>query len=404
MKGNTFAISFLLRRDKGNSNEYPIYARVTVNNQRVHIAVKRSIDPIFWDEGKFEAKRSMPNYREFNAYLQAFKGRLYACYTELIQRNQIVSASRIKDLFVGETTAEPLMLVKISEKHLSELMGFVGKSSSKGNYTNYKSTHKYIREFVLWNYKKADIPIEELNYSFLKKFELYVQTEKNCTQNGMMKHMQRLKKVLNWAIRNEYLDSNPFKNYSISFKKYDRGYLTMEEIEKIQGLKGLGRKLQYTKDFFVFQLYTGLAYADMMDLKTSDIKEGVDGESWIIKSRVKTDTRFTVPILPVAMKILKKYSPEMAGEQWVFPRISNQKMNKNLKELGEVAGIQKVLSTHLARHTAATTIWLSNGISLEVVSKMLGHTKIATTQVYGRVVEKKIAEEMDKLRDKLKGG
>jgi integrase/recombinase XerD len=180
-------------------------------------------------------------------------------------------------------------------------------------------------------------------------------------------------------------------------------YLTIEEITSIEKLTGLSKKLQYTKDFFVFQLYTGLAYSDMIDLKTDDIVKGIDGEYWIIKSRVKTDTKITVPLLPVTLDILNRYSDISIPDRVVFPKISNQKINKNLKDLGALAEIKQPLSTHLARHSAATTIWLNNGISLEVVSKMLGHTKISTTQIYGRIVEEKIAEEMKGLRNKLKG-
>jgi len=218
----------------------------------------------------------------------------------------------------------------------------------------------------------------------------------------MMKQMQRLKKVLNWAIKNEYLENNPFVNYTISFKKYDRGFLTKEEITSIEKLTGLSKRLQYTKDFFVFQMYTGLAFSDMLDLKTSDIVVGIDKEYWIIKSRVKTDTKITIPLLPNTLEILNRYSDLSIADKNVFPKISNQKINKNLKDLGALAEIKQPLSTHLARHSAATTIWLNNGISIEVVSKMLGHTKISTTQIYGRIVEEKIAEEMKSLRSKLK--
>jgi site-specific recombinase XerD len=256
-------------------------------------------------------------------------------------------------------------------------------------------------EFIPLVYKKKDLPIEEVNYSFIKKYEYFLQTEKTCTQNGTMKQMQRLKKVLNWAIKNEYLSVNPFRNYSISFKKYDRGYLSLEEITKIEKLSGLSKRLQYTKDFFVFQLYTGLAYSDMLDLKTDDIVKGIDGEYWIIKNRVKTDTKITVPLLPITLDIIFRYTDLSVLNKVVFPKISNQKINKNLKDLGGLAEIKQPLSTHLARHSAATTIWLNNGISIEVVSKMLGHTKISTTQVYGRIVEEKIAEEMKGLKDKL---
>jgi site-specific recombinase XerD len=321
-------------------------------------------------------------HKELNEHLLVIKNKVYACQTELIQSNKSVTAQRIKDLYHGNVKAIISTMVQVSTLHINEMKQFLGKSSSYGNYKNYKTTHKYILEFIPLVYKKKDLPLDEVNYSFIKKYEYFLQSEKGCKQNGTMKQMQRLKKVLNWAIKNEYLQDNPFKNYTISFKKYDRGYLNIEEINKIEKLTGLSKKLQYTKDFFVFQLYTGLAYSDMVDLKTDDIVKGIDGEYWIIKSRVKTDTKITVPLLPVTLDILNRYSDLSIPDRIVFPKISNQKINKNLKDLGAAAEIKQPLSTHLARHSAATTIWLNNGISLEVVSKMLGHTKISTTQIF----------------------
>ncbi len=403
MKGNTFAISFILKRNKAKDAEnIPIYIRIIINKHRLEISTNRQINPKYWDIKKHEAKKAYKFYKELNEYLLIAKNKLYACQTELIQSKKVITAQRIKDLYTGNIKQAVSTIVQVSTLHINEMEQFIGKNSSYGNYKNYKTTHKYILEFIPMVYKKNDLPLEEVNYSFIKKYEYFLQTEKSCTQNGTMKQMQRLKKVLNWCIKNEYLSVNPFRNYSISFKRYDRGYLSLEEITKIEKLSGLSKRLQFTKDFFVFQLYTGLAYSDMLDLKTDDIVTGIDGEYWIIKNRVKTDTKITVPLLPITLDIIFRYTDLSVLNKVVFPKISNQKINKNLKDLGGLAEIKQPLSTHLARHSAATTIWLNNGISIEVVSKMLGHTKISTTQVYGRIVEEKIADEMRGLRNKLK--
>lgn len=404
MKGNSFAVSFLLKKDKQNQNqEHPIYVRVTVNHQRVHIATKRHILPNHWDSKKDEAKKPFPTYKEINKHLLIVKNKLYSCYSELLQTNKSVSAQRIKEMYLGNMGKPIISIIQLSGIHLQELEKFMGKSISYNNYKKYSATHRYIVEYIHSTLKKKDVLLEDVNFSFLKQVEHFLQSEKNCNQNGMMKHMQRLKKIFNWAVKNEYINISPFKSFTISYKKYDRGYLTMDEINKIERIRGVSPKLQYTRDFFVFQLYTGLAFSDMIDLKAGDIVTGVDNEYWIIKNRIKTDTKITVPLLPSALDIALKYSADKLESEAVFPRISNQKLNKNLKELGELAELLKPLSTHLARHSAATTIWLSNGVSMEVVSKMLGHTKISTTQIYGRIVEGKISEEMNKLKNKLKG-
>ncbi|MFN8296351.1 MAG: site-specific integrase [Chitinophagales bacterium] len=406
MKGNTFAISFVLKRNKAkDADNIPIYIRLIINKHRLEISTKMYINAIYWDSKKHLSKKSYSSHKELNEHLLVLKNKLYSCYTELIQTNKPITAQRIKNLYLGNSNVNIDTIVQVSTLHIQEMEKFLGKNTFYGNYKNYKTTHKYILEFMPLVYKKKDLPLDEINYSFIKQFEYFLQTEKNCKQNGTMKQMQRLKKVLNWAIKNEYLTENPFKNYTISFKRYDRGYLTLEEISNIENLTGLSKKLQYTKDFFVFQLYTGLAYSDMISLECNDIIKGIDNEYWIVKNRVKTDTKITVPLLPISLDILFRHVGDTTlspGTKKVFPTISNQKINKNLKELGKLAKVKKQLSTHLARHSAATTIWLQNGISLEVVSKMLGHTKISTTQIYGRIVEEKIAEEMKGLRDRLK--
>ncbi|MDB5226893.1 MAG: integrase [Bacteroidota bacterium] len=404
MKTNALGFSFYLRIDKQNAKgESLIFAKIRLNSQKAEISTKRYIHPRYWDKKKYIAKKPFQFCKELNEHLQVVKNKLYAAYTQLLQSNKSISVQNIKDLYLGKGKIDVVTMVQLSTLHINEMEQFLGKSSFRGNYKNYKTTHKYILEFIPLAFKKKDLPLEEINYSFIKQYEYFLQTEKDCTQNGIMKQMQRLRKVFNWGIRNEYLTENPLRSYKISFKKYDRGYLKMEEIAKLENLSGLSKKLQYTQDFFIFQLYTGLAYSDVIDLKVKDIVSGIDNTPWIIKNRVKTNVKITIPLLPKSIYIISKYSDLSMPDKNIFPRISNQKINQNLKELGEIAGVLTRLSTHLARHSAATTIWLSNGVSIEVVSKMLGHTKISTTQIYGRIVEEKIAEEMKELKQKLRG-
>lgn len=404
MKGNTFAISFHLRKDRRKANNHiPLYARVSLNNKKFQLAVKFDLKEEHWNQKEQIPTNAYPFCQELKDNIFQLKNKFYSTYTELIYSEKDINIGNYKLLFFRENK-KAIGLIEIMIQHNQEMENFLNKGTTYGNYKNYKTTHKFIVEFIFKIFKQKDYPLEEVNYSFIKKYEHFLQTQKSCNHNGMMKHMQRLKKVFNWAIKNEYISTNPFNSYAISFKRYDRGYLTVEEVGKIKELKGLSKKLEYTKDFFIFQLYTGLAYSDMVELKTCDISKGIDNEYWIIKQRVKTNTKITVPLMFTALEIILKYVKDISINDInkVFPKISNQKINKNLKELGALAKITKTLTTHIARHTAATTIWLQNGISIEVVSKMLGHTKITTTQIYGRIVEEKIASEMNNLRHKLK--
>jgi integrase len=157
------------------------------------------------------------------------------------------------------------------------------------------------------------------------------------------------------------------------------------------------------RDIFVFSCYTGLAYADVKKLKRSEINTGVDGEQWIFSPRQKTDTPCPIPLLPVALQLLEKYAhyPKCINQDRVLPVLTNQKMNAYLKEIADLCGINKVLTFHLARHTFATTICLSNGVPMETVSKMLGHTNLKQTLHYAKTLHSKIGADMASLRQKL---
>ncbi len=219
-----------------------------------------------------------------------------------------------------------------------------------------------------------------------------------------MKHLERLRKMAKFAVRLEWIDRDPFENFQLRFTKVERGFLTKEELLKIENKQFSISRLQWIRDLFIFSCYTGLAYTDVMQLTPSNVIIGIDGKYWIKTIRQKTEVQVNVPLLPKAIEIIKKYKddPKSNVKGSLFPVISNQKLNSYLKEIGDVCGIEKNMTFHLARHTFATTVTLSNGVPMETVSRMLGHTKITTTQIYAKVLEKKIGEDMDLLQIKLK--
>jgi integrase len=220
-----------------------------------------------------------------------------------------------------------------------------------------------------------------------------------------MKHMQRFRKILNLGVKLEWLQKNPFDSYDITFEKTERGFLTPIELENIEKKAISSKRLEFIRDLFVFSCYTGLSYVDAVNLSVSSLILGIDGQKWISTRRKKTNTPLKIPVLPRALEIIEKYKshPGSMNRETVFPLISNQKVNSYLKEIADLCGIEKNLTFHLARHTFATTITLSNGVPIETVSKLLGHHSIATTQIYAKVLENKVSEDMNKLKDKLFG-
>jgi site-specific recombinase XerD len=209
--------------------------------------------------------------------------------------------------------------------------------------------------------------------------------------------------MLNLAEKLEWISTNPFKSFKISYEKRERGYLTSEQLKTIEERTFSIHRLQLVKDLFVFSCYSGVAYIDLQGLTSENIVRGIDGSQWLSFKRHKTKTAVKVPLLSIAQEIIEKYRdfPTLEGKPWLFPRISNQKLNAYLKEIADLCGIKMNLTFHIARHTFATTVTLSNGVPIETVSKILGHTDIKTTQIYAKVIENKVADDMLNLRNKL---
>ena len=275
--------------------------------------------------------------------------------------------------------------------------------------SHYKTSQQYLLKFVMKCYRKKDVCLKEINYKFLTDFENFLRDhkpeghKKAIGNSGAMTHLIRLKKMINLAIKLEWMQKSPFLSYKIKIQHEQRICLTPIELSNLEKKIFTLYRLDYVRDLFVFCCYTGLAYIDAMNLTPQSLSDGIDGNKWIKTHRQKTNTPVNTPLLPKALKLLKKYEddPRAISNGKLFPVMSNQKMISYLKEIADLCGIDKNLTFHLARHTFATTVTLSNGVPIETVSKMLGHTKIATTQIYAKVLERKVSDDMERLRKKL---
>jgi len=401
---NTFGVQFLTRPDKVRDGKVPVYVRVTVNKDVIHIALKQWIDSRSWDNRKGFAKGIKEEIRDFNNYLEEIRTELGECYRELQLRKQVITAEAVKNVFLR---------VENDDHTLCNLFAYHNKNAahtlSPNTLSHYETSQKYMLKFISTQYRKKDLHLKDINYKFLVDFETFLRNlkpvdhQKPIGHNGAMTHLVRLKKMVNLAINLEWIVKSPFKSYKIKIQHEERTYLLQAELLKMEKKKFELYRLDYVRDVFVFCCYTGLAYVDVMGLTADHLIIGIDGETWIKTKRQKTGTSVNTPLLPRAIEILAKYKNDERATAFnkLFPVISNQKMNSYLKEIADLCGIKKNLTFHLARHTFATTVTLSNGVPIETVSKMLGHTKIVTTQIYAKVIEKKISEDMAQLRERL---
>lgn len=401
----TFGVHFVIRRNKIKDGHAPIFARITVNNQRCEVSIKRWIRVRDWDDEKGRVKSLKNEYKNLNSFLEQARTILVEHYQDLVVENEEVTPTALKNRFLGLDDSK-YSLLELFDYHNSQM----SKILKWGTLKNYFTTRKYVALFLESHLKRKDIPLNRLNYRFICELENFLRTYDSgepylpMGNNTVMKHLVRLRKLINLAIKMEWITKNPFLAYKLRFKKVHRDCLTDKELKAIEDKEIVIDRLKYVKDLFVFSCYTGIAYCDVMKLNPRNIQQGIDGEPWIFTKREKTDNQVPIPLLPKAKEIIEIYRehPKSVSRGTLFPLISNQNLNAYLKEIADLCGITKNLTFHLARHTFATTITLNNGVPIESVSKMLGHSKLSTTQIYAKVMEVKLSQDMNNLRERLK--
>jgi integrase len=326
--------------------------------------------------------------------------RLLDCHKQLLEEDKMVTSCSIKARYLGQDDNRKT-LKQLIEYHNTNMLSVLKAGTMK----NYYTTEKYINTFLSSILKLNDVYLKQLNYRFIIDFEQFLRNVKNANRvnmlsnNGVMKHLERFKKMINLAIKLEWIMRNPFQKFKLKFTKYDRQYLSERELGFIENTYFNQEQLERVKDIFLFSCYTGLSYIDVKELTIHQIVLGIDNRYWIHTKREKTNELVKVPLLPKALEIVEKYKLilEITNSDKLLQLYSNQKTNSYLKEIAKACGIQKNITFHVARHTFATTIMLSNGVPIETVSKLLGHTKLSTTQIYARVLEHKISEDIDNL-------
>lgn len=399
----TFSIQFWIIPSKIKEEKAPIYARITVEGKRVELSLKRSIEVTYWDTRSKRSFSRTPQARALNSYLDQVYGDLLECHKQLLSEKKIITAKAIKARFLGEDQQEKT-LIDLVEYHKTKMVDTL----TWGTLKNYDTTEKYLKRFLIAKYKTDDIYLQQINYSFIIDFEQFLRKGPSINRlqplknNGVMKHLERLKKMLKLAVKLEWLEKDPSVRFILKFKKHEKAFLSGSELQKLEEAVLLTNHHKKTRDLFIFSCYTGLSYSDVKSLQEKNIVRGIDGRYWIFSHRTKNEQPVKIPLLDKALAILDQYQTETFDlENKLLPVFSNQKINLYLKEIVAILAIDKKLSFHSARHTFATTVTLSNGVPIETVSKLLGHTKLSTTQVYARVIEQKVSKDMDNLQKSL---
>ncbi|WP_337474656.1 site-specific integrase [Parabacteroides johnsonii] len=396
VKRNTLSVLFIIKKAKLLKNgEAPICMRITVNKRVAEVMIKRSIPIDLWNQKKECSKGKDRVAAELNHYINTVRAKVLQIHRELEIDNKPITADIIKDCFYGRDKVQRSLL-EVYAEHNEKCRALIGKEYTESTVTKFDTSINRLKEYIRSCYHRDDIMLAELDGQFIRDFDFWLKTKKHCQNNSALKHLKNLKKIVRIALANDWIKKDPF--YGIHFKQEEVNveFLSREELDILMNKKFTIKRLEQVRDIFVFCCFTALAFVDVQQLSREHLIKDNNGALWIRKARQKTNQMCNIPVLSIPQRILRKYedNAECIKKGVLLPVISNQRMNAYLKEIADLCGITKRLTTHVARHTAATVVFLANDVSMENVSKILGHSNIRMTQHYAKVLDSSIMRDM----------
>ncbi len=401
MKKVTYYVWFFIKKNKLlRTGEARIYVRISVQNQLVEQATTRNILPDLWDPIRGQSMARTDDGKSLNHYLDHVKKMIYDAHLALEDRQEKVTAESLARETFGQNQAGKGLLAYY-QLHNDEMKKLIDKEFSRSTYQKHVTSRHLVELYIKHRYGKAEFDLSMINAEFIRGYQSFLRVERKNNHNSTVKYIRNVGKLIRRAIAEGLLDKDPFLGIRFKEDRVDVEVLTRKELETLAAKDFQNDRLNQVRDVFLFCCYTGLAFIDVSQLRQKELVIRADGKLWIKKTRSKTKNEFMVPLLKIPLEILGKYEYLRGADDSkpILPVLSNQKYNSYLKEIADLCGIKKHLTTHVARHTFATTITLTNGISIETVSKMLGHSSITMTQRYAKVIEEKIGKEMGTLKD-----
>lgn len=402
-KIETMNLKFIIRKNRIANGLVPIQMQITIDGERIFFSTSQKIEIESWEEKTGRAVGKTPKIKVLNEFLDKMSVDAHRAFNEMKHLGEEISGESLRRKLLGEEKYSRKKIYDVTQVYNSHTSKLIGIDLTKHTWERYKAYAQKLAAFIKLKFNSDDLYIHQLKYNFILEYDFYLKTEVQLHQNTIVKYIQYLNRVMDFAVNHEWADKNIFQNYKVSIKESKREYLTQAELDRIMNKEIKLPRLSEVRDCFVFCCYTGYAYKDAATLTPEHIDIGINGRQWIYTSRVKNDNISNVPLLEPALEIIERYKkhPICINKNRLLPMKSNQKLNAYLKELADICDIHKPMTMHIARHTFATTVLLANGVSMEATSKMLGHSSIKTTQIYGKIVESRVGAEMDKLSEKL---
>lgn len=397
MERVTFKILFYVKKTRiAKNGEVPVMLRVTVNGLRAETSVNLKVNPKSWNA---VAGKSVGNARkdyELNARIDTIRMRVMQLHRQMELDGEFITAQKVIDKYLGKDEKPVIMLLDLFREHNEKCRKLSGNGMAPGTVERYETSYKHTAAFVESVYRKKDIPVADIDHKFITDYEFWLRTERKCSHNSAVKYLKNFGKIVRITIANGYITKNPFTNIKFKLEEIDRDFLEDHEIRALIDKKIDIERLAQVRDAFVFSCMSGLAFSDIKGLRPEHIVKDNNGALWIRKKRQKTGNMCNIPLLDPAREILDRYKnhPTCIEKGVLLPMLCNQKYNAYLKELAAICGINKEISSHTARHSFATSVALANGVSIENVAKMLGHSDTKMTRHYARVLDKSIMRDM----------
>ncbi|WP_185210459.1 site-specific integrase [Sphingobacterium mizutaii] len=402
-KKSTFKVLFYLKKNAPKKNgKVTVMCRITVNGKQSAFSTKLDISTTNWDLKYGRVLGKSREAQEVNGKLDNIRLGIEECYSKILKNEGAVNSAKLKNAFLGMESGE-LTFFKFYEQFIADFEKKVNSGLRvQGTHRRYKTLLKHLRNFALIKYGYTDVMFNDLTSNFVQDFDYYLRDEQSLTHNTIWLYMIGFTTLCRLAMSRKHLAFNPFSEYKNIKKDKDRGYLLRNELEQLVTFNCEKKKDELVKDLFVFSCFTGLSYSDLKGLKNSNLQDFFDGNQWIIVRRRKTSISSNVMLLDIPKMIIEKYAG-MAKDGKVFPVPSNGSINDRLNTISQQIDClkNKKVTFHLARHTFAT-LFLSEGVPLESLSKMLGHKNIATTQIYAKILNEKVGKDMQKVSHKFK--
>lgn len=403
MERTTFGLLFYIRRDKTNKRgEAPVFMRLTINGERADASIKRFIEPHAWNSAKGKANEKCRGGKDLNLYLDAISANILQIQRDFELDKKEVSAQIILNRYLGKEQSDRHTLMEVFRAHNEKCRALSGISLAPATVIRYETTLRLTEEFLQKNYKKEDCYLDEVTNQFIEDFEFFLKTVRRCCHNTTTKYLLNFKKIIRIALAKGWMKKDPFAQVHFHFESVEREFLEKQELKAMLNKEITITRLAQVRDIFCFCCLTGLAFTDVQQLKAEHLVADIHGKIWIRKARQKTKNMCNIPLLDEAQKIIDRYRehPYCQTHGVLLPVCSNQKMNSYLKELADICGIRKNLSTHCARHTFAT-LTLASGATIDNVAKMLGHANVNMTRRYAKVLDSSIMRDMEAVAENM---